>query len=364
MEQNGFFGTMTRSMSFADRANTHFKAGGYVGYFNPTEQSILDEMVATKSWDDVVAVAKRMYDYCTPDQGEDQQEQAGMGKSEPQQGQQSQSNDGGDGTPSDKKSEGNGESDNGSKPNDGTDGKQGGNGKKPQRPSTIANQESQLDKKVSDSCFGIKYVEFPKMNLDALIFDCKGIEKELDITTTIINQERKLQAGQTHNMYLHIADEYGSSLYNEFAKDSRGFILQLVRQFEMKMNADIVQRTSQSRTGNLDMRKIHAYRFIDDLFLRNEEISAGKNHGIIFYLDWSASMQGTLNNTITQMLAIVEFCRMVNIPYEVFAFSTRTACDQLCRGNDDLPKNQIYTFVKNTKESDYWKQAEGITGQV
>ena len=366
MEANGFFGTMTRSMSFADRANTHFKAGGYVGYFNPTEQSILDEMVATKSWDDVVAVAKRLYDYCTPaQQGEEEQEQAG--KSEPQQGQQGQSDQsdgGGEGTPSGEKCEGNGESAKGKKPSDGN-GKQGGDGKKPQRPSTVANQETELNKKVSDSCLGIKYVEFPKMNLDALIFDCKAIEKQLDITTSKINTERKVQAGQTHNMYSHIADEYGSSLYNEFAKDSRGFILQLVRQFEMKMNADIVQRTSQSRTGNLDMRKIHAYRFIDDLFLRNEEISAGKNHGIVFYLDWSASMQGTLNNTITQMLAIVEFCRMVNIPYEVFAFSTRTACEHLGNRYDEntQPEKEIYTLVKTANRADYWNKVEGITGK-
>ena len=362
MEQNGFFGTMTRSMSFADRANTHFKAGGYVGYFNPTEQSILDEMVATKSWDDVVAVAKRLYDYCTPDQGEEQQEQAG--KSQPQQGQQGQSDQsdgGGEGTPSGEKCEGNADSAKGSKPSDGK-GKQGGN-KKPQRPSTAQTQESALDKKVSTDCLGIKYVEFPKMNLDALIFDCKAIEKQLDITTTKVNAERKAQAGQTFNQMAYIADEYGSSLYNEFAKDSRGFILQLVRQFEMKMNADIVQRTSQSRTGNLDMRKIHAYRFIDDMFLRNEEISAGKNHGIVFYLDWSASMQGTLNNTITQMLAIVEFCRMVNIPYEVFAFSTRTACEELGKRGEDLPENQIYTLVKNPKGSDYWNKVEGITAK-
>ena len=363
MEQNGFFGTLTRSMSFADRANTHFKAGGYVGYFNPTEQSILDEMIATKSWDDVVAVAKRLYDYCTPDQqGEEEQEQAG--KSEPQQGQQGQSDQsdgGGEGTPSGEKCEGNADSAKGSKPSDGK-GKQGGN-KKPQRPSTAQNQESALDKKVSTDCLGIKYVEFPKMNLDALIFDCKAIEKQLDITTTKVNAERKAQAGQTYNPMAYIADEYGSSLYNEFAKDSRGFILQLVRQFEMKMNADIVQRTSQSRTGNLDMRKIHAYRFIDDMFLRNEEISAGKNHGIVFYLDWSASMQGTLNNTITQMLAIVEFCRMVNIPYEVFAFSTRTACEELGKRGDDLPENQIYTLVKNAKGEDYWNKVEGITAK-
>jgi len=363
MEQNGFFGTMTRSMSFADRANTHFKAGGYVGYFNPTEQSILDEMVATKSWDEVVAVAKRLYDYCTPDQGEDQQEQAGKG--EPQQGQQGQSQQsdgGGEGTPSGEKSEGNGESAKGKKPSD-ANGKQGGNGKKPQRPSTAQTQESALDKKVSTDCLGIKYVEFPKMNLDALIFDCKAIEKQLDITTTKVNAERKVQAQQTFNVNSYIADEYGSSLYNEFAKDSRGFILQLVRQFEMKMNADIVQRTSQSRTGNLDMRKIHAYRFIDDMFLRNEEISAGKNHGIVFYLDWSASMQGTLNNTITQMLAIVEFCRMVNIPYEVFAFTTRTACEELAKRGEDLAENQIYTTVPNPKGQDYWCKVQGITGK-
>ena len=47
----------------------------------------------------------------------------------------------------------------------------------------------------------------------------------------------------------------------------------------------------------------------------------GKNHGLIFILDWSGSMQDVILDTIKQLLNLVWFCKKVNIPFEVYAFT-------------------------------------------
>ena len=39
------------------------------------------------------------------------------------------------------------------------------------------------------------------------------------------------------------------------------------------------------------------------------------------FLDWSGSMSNHLENTLKQLITLVMFCKKVNIPYEVYAFS-------------------------------------------
>jgi hypothetical protein len=45
-----------------------------------------------------------------------------------------------------------------------------------------------------------------------------------------------------------------------------------------------------------------------------------KNHGMMFLLDWSGSMQRNLMPTTEQLLNLVMFCRKINIPFSVYKF--------------------------------------------
>ena len=48
----------------------------------------------------------------------------------------------------------------------------------------------------------------------------------------------------------------------------------------------------------------------------------GKNHGLIFILDWSGSMGfHVLHDTVKQLLSLVFFCRKVKILFEVYSFT-------------------------------------------
>ena len=64
------------------------------------------------------------------------------------------------------------------------------------------------------------------------------------------------------------------------------------------------------------------YRWSEDIFVKNEVHADGKSHGMVMFVDWSGSMSGILQDTVEQLLVLVEFCRKAGIPYDVYAFSS------------------------------------------
>ena len=47
----------------------------------------------------------------------------------------------------------------------------------------------------------------------------------------------------------------------------------------------------------------------------------GKNHGLVFVLDWSGSMSHVMTDTVKQLFNLVWFCKKVGIPFDVYAFT-------------------------------------------
>jgi hypothetical protein len=71
------------------------------------------------------------------------------------------------------------------------------------------------------------------------------------------------------------------------------------------------------------MKKIWGYKLNEDLFKRITTIPQGKNHGMIFLLDWSGSMDHVMEDTIKQVASLAMFCHRIQIPYQVFAFTSQ-----------------------------------------
>lgn len=109
--------------------------------------------------------------------------------------------------------------------------------------------------------------------------------------------------------------------YNQFKKGIVNEVNYLVKEFECKKAADAYSRSKTSRTGVLDCSKLHTYKYNEDLFKKVTSIPEGKNHGMLFCLDWSGSMGSTMLPTIKQLLILCMFCKKVNIPFEVYAFT-------------------------------------------
>ena len=128
---------------------------------------------------------------------------------------------------------------------------------------------------------------------------------------------RQFEEQNEHNLpYLSFLKDY-----REFVKDSDSFVRQLALQFERRKAADEIRRERPKPTGMLNLDRLHQYRTHDDIFISKIVKQEGKNHGIVFLLDFSSSMASRLPDCILQLFQLVWFCEKVKIPFEVFAFT-------------------------------------------
>ena len=150
------------------------------------------------------------------------------------------------------------------------------------------------------------------------------------------------------------AYEVVDAAYAEFRKQSQKEVNYLVKEFECRKSADAYARASQSKTGIIDTSKLHTYRYNEDIFKKMTVVPDGKNHGLLFLLDWSGSMANEILATVKQLINLTSFCKKVQIPFEVYAFTNdwvmAERAMQNTAGNDDwYPDNYSYRGIeKNT----------------
>jgi hypothetical protein len=177
------------------------------------------------------------------------------------------------------------------------------------------------------------YVEIPEaMNLNNHIVDWTTLHNWID-----------KNAGEEENY------EYVDGEYYKFRKQSQKEVNYLVKEFECRKSADAYARAGQSKTGVLDTSRLHTYKYNEDLFKKVTVIPDGKNHGLIFLLDWSGSMSNEILATVKQVLNLTAFCKKVQIPFEVYAFTNEWVCAKRSMENDTSYYSMTYGNIqKNT----------------
>ena len=108
---------------------------------------------------------------------------------------------------------------------------------------------------------------------------------------------------------------------SQFKLKNEKYVNYLVKEFELKRNAQQQARAKLSKSGEIDVKKVFSYQYNEDIFRRFTSLPNGKNHGMIMFFDMSGSMTSQYSGAIEQMLVLVEFCRKVNIPFEVYGFT-------------------------------------------
>lgn len=115
--------------------------------------------------------------------------------------------------------------------------------------------------------------------------------------------------------------DYRKHLKN-FTKNNKKNVMYLLKEFELRKNAKQMQKVQIHNTGSLDEKRLYSYKITDDIFRKNAITDKGKSHGLVMFLDWSASMKAYMEATMDQVVELAFFCRMLNIPFEVYSFTT------------------------------------------
>ena len=127
-----------------------------------------------------------------------------------------------------------------------------------------------------------EYVELPELYMDNIIVDSKVLTPYITKKFTAAQQERMQHWGDVF--------EQVDNAYKTYKKSSLKEVNYLVKEFECKKSADAYARQATSRTGVLNTKMLHTYKYNEDLFKKVTVLPDGKNHGMIFVLDWSGSM--------------------------------------------------------------------------
>ena len=318
LNEDDFFGVNDIEMShlsLIDRINLHFRIGAYAFVpFNEKEQEFVDMTDKAETFDEVLNICKLIYDYVNHikeeaafipvpnNNGESQQPK--------QNAQEESQEESGDGSEEDSNKE-----------------KEESDNKKESEVSS--NQPVSIDETVSktqnafdeeaekltnNSYFDDPmYVEIPKVDLNKIVVSNSLVRSYLSQHYRMTHLDKQKHYGDV----FAVADKD----YRTYKSNSQKEVNYLVKEFEMKKSADSYQRLSVAKTGVLDTSKLHTYKYSEDLFKKVSVIPDGKNHGLIFVVDWSGSMSNYILDTVKQLLNLVWFCKKVQIPFEVYGFT-------------------------------------------
>ena len=368
------------NLNIADKLNIHYKIGSFVDVpFNADEVVFREDALNIETFDDAIDLAKRMHAFAK-EQIEQRKQQQEEEKTEtievPFEGRPDLGEDTTEypledlstgKTPQEPSEEGEGEEAE-TFEQETVGGKEAGRGNGPSDIDYSADDvhtADTLDDAIKDLAQRLPgdrefvYVEVPK-----------SLKKEIFIS----NEEVSNHVSNFYNSKILVhqqgefADEYDMRMsnyymeeiresdkeYNTYKKQSQKEVSYLVKEFECKKAADSYARSTTSRTGVLDCTKLHTYKYNEDLFKKVTTLSDGKNHGLVFILDWSGSMNTVLKDTIKQLYNLIWFCRKVNIPFDVYAFTQEYPLVSWDEDRKEILRKTAYTPKNNMAQVPDW----------
>ena len=308
-------------MNLADKANLYFKIGSFVDIdFNSQESVLIKKISDAETFDDVLDVAEELYKYCKQQQEmktktDDLQVQGGQseGEDQPETDSQESTSSVSDGTNEAPESNDYDSDEFDSEEPTDSDSYGGTENDDELEVSTAQNLEDALKDLASNQGWENVYLELPKLKLDEVIIPNSEIHSRFNEWDEWV--EERLET--TKEEFFASADDQ----FKKFKKSAQKEVNYLVKEFECKKAADSYARATTARTGVLDCSKLHTYKYNEDLFRKVTTLADGKNHGLVFVLDWSGSMGSVLQDTLKQLFNLMWFCKKVSIPFEVYAFT-------------------------------------------
>jgi hypothetical protein len=310
--------------SLLDRINLHFKVGASAMIpFGASEMVFVERTENVETFEEVLQIAVDVYNFS---KNEKEEEKA------PEQMQPQQSTQGGGGSTQEGGEQQDNANDNANEENNANEDapvgnqssqKQEGGEEMGDEPGEEGSETQRAFDRSAESLSNrwgtnTRYVEIPEsVNTSDYIVDWTELHDWID------EYREKYLADNSENPSWYQRQDFESvcGAYREFRKQSQKEVNYLVKEFECRKSADAYARAGQSKTGVLDTAKLHTYKYNEDLFKKVTVLPDGKNHGLLFLLDWSGSMQHEILATVKQLINLTSFCKKVQIPFEVYAFT-------------------------------------------
>ena len=376
--ERDFFGIRNMNpdtLGLIDKINLHYKVGDHVDLTFSNEESVfLDRIDKANTWKEVVKICEDLYEYAKENESETDMsdhdwEDAMMGDEEDEDWDDfdtEDSEDDSESNPMENESGGEGEEDEEEKEGEGSEktpadegeeaaendmrsfGEEGGEDgdfePESKTDNNFRNNESEL---ISDSAKPYRYIDLPnKVNLNTVIIPFSEIFEEYrEIYSGKEDGDRSWRKTSGEELMTAATEKF-----KEFRGKNKKVIEYLAKEFELKKAAKEHARTATANSGILDSERLYTYKYNEHIFKKLSITPDGKNHGLVMFVDWSGSMSRNMKGTIEQMMTLVMFCKRVNIPFEVYAFS-----DSYSRRNEEFLRSHYDTngYMSDTKIRSY-----------
>jgi hypothetical protein len=345
-----FFGIKevdVNTLNLIDRINLRFKMGAHVPVsFTDAERAFVNETENLETWDQVVDLAKRIYGYVKDEEESKIQNMDDLQEQIEEQNKQfkDQSSDADDESDQYDESDEDADSQYGEESDEESDLDQESNGEQSQQSDAEATEDEneqesmasgggeedsgepesvtdrnfrQRESELVNSSGVVHMYELPEANLDKIVLPNQTVMNDLECFIRMQVADKSRPYGRNGISYETVL----AKCTRKFHNNNKKFVNHILKEFEMRKRASQYARSLTSKTGELNMNVLHNYKFSNDLFKKITVAPKGKNHGLIMYVDMSGSMTDILRNTLEQTLVLVSFCKLANIPYEVYGFS-------------------------------------------
>lgn len=208
----------------------------------------------------------------------------------------------------------------------------------------------------------------------ALMPTKKNIEQHIIPYNTVLKRRPSLRSALAN--YYDLSEDIDSEVANinskliDFKKKTNKKVAVLVREFERRKASYQYSRAQESRRGSLDVNNLHKYKYDDQIFQTTTRLADAKSHGMIFFVDYSGSMNSVLRDVLEHTLNLVQFCKRVGIPFEVYGFTSdyREICDLDNNQSNlefDMSGTMIFElFSSRMSKADYDKAFVQVSQQI
>ena len=141
----------------------------------------------------------------------------------------------------------------------------------------------------------------------------------------------------------------------------------LAREFERRKASYQYSRAQESRNGTIDVNNLHKYKYDDQIFSTTMRLADAKSHGMIFFIDYSGSMAGVLKDVLEHTLNLIQFCKKVGIPFQVFSFTSLHNEIKLEQNENEFDMSNVIIaelFSSDMKKAEYEQAFKTVAYQI
>ena len=365
LNADNFFGTNGKdiqTLPSGDRVNLKAKLGTLVNIdFSEVEKPIVNQVMAVKTWEDVVAAAIALQNLAISEKAELSDSEKSLAP--PEKLSESEENDptlsaesidiqmdGNADTSKEEKSDKSDKSDKSGKSDKSEslkkDPKENSNGndaddeaKNPikEKPTATTNSQfsketngtvpeittnshfEQMMKNMVDNNQASKNTIYPIIPSDKTLKEMVIPYKTIFASRNEIAKVREALIAQ--NLVKTPNAEKADTDFKDFISGTKKFVSVLSKEFEMRKAAYQYSRATVSQTGILNVNKLHGYKVTDDIFLSVTQLANAKNHGMMMFIDYSYSMNMVLPYVLKHIINLSLFCKSTAIPFQVYGFT-------------------------------------------